>query len=207
MTENKRFTVKPQNDLFGVNDNTAEYNVVNGIPTKIEAEWLCDTLNSLYKENGELKEERYAYLGEITLYKGEANKRKKENEQLKQLIKEAYNILQEADLFSDKAMNLDIFAYSEVLKFDSKDAYCIATGIKEALKILNEGDKMSNRWSKKTENTVQDCDGEEYNIDEIVKALNHYQDSVDSLSRENYDMYCLIEEFCLHAKRINMIKW
>lgn len=56
MTENKRFTVKPQNDLFGVNDNTAEYNVVNGIPTKIEAELLCDTLNSLHKENEELKQ-------------------------------------------------------------------------------------------------------------------------------------------------------
>ena len=40
----------------------------------------------------------------------------------------------------------------------------------------------------------------EYNIDEIVKALNHYQKSVDSLSKENYDMYCLIEEFCLNAK-------
>lgn len=58
------------------------------------------------------------------------------------------------------------------------------------------------RWSKKTENTVQDIDGEEYNIDEIVGALNHYQKSVDSLSRENYDMYCLIEEFCLNAKKM-----
>ena len=59
---------------------------------------------------------------------------------------------------------------------------------------------MSNRWSKKTEKTVQDIDGEEYNIDEIVKALNHYQDTVDSLSKDNYDMYCLIEEFCLNFK-------
>ena len=42
----------------------------------------------------------------------------------------------------------------------------------------------------------------EYNIDEIVGLLNHYQKRVDSLGRENYDMYCLIEEFCLHAKRI-----
>ena len=57
MTE-KRFTVKPQNDLFGVNDNTAEYNVVNGIPTELEAEWLCDTLNSLHKENEELKKRK-----------------------------------------------------------------------------------------------------------------------------------------------------
>lgn len=56
------------------------------------------------------------------------------------------------------------------------------------------------RWSKKTENTVQDIDGEEYNIDKIVEVLNHYQKSVNSLSIENYHMYSLIEEFCLNAK-------
>ena len=138
MTENKRFTVKPQNDLFGVNDNTAEYNVVNGIPTKIEAEWLCDTLNSLYKENGELKEEIYAYLGEITLYKGEANKRKKENEQLKQSIKKIYNTLQKEDLFSDKTTCHDTIAYKEKFTFDDKDIYAIANSINEVIRILKE---------------------------------------------------------------------
>lgn len=38
----------------------------------------------LLNENEKLKEEKYAYLGEITLYEGESTKRKKENEQLKQ---------------------------------------------------------------------------------------------------------------------------
>lgn len=57
---------------------------------------------------------------------------------------------------------------------------------------LNEDDKM--RWSKKTENTVQDIDGEEYNIDEIVGALNHYQRTVDELRRENHELYNRVNE-------------
>lgn len=47
---------------------------------------------------------------------------------------------------------------------------------------------MSNRWSKKTENTVQDFDGEECNIDEIVGALNYYQKKVYSLTKENEEL-------------------
>lgn len=43
---------------------------------------VCSLLNQLHEENEKLKEEKYAYLGEITLYKGEANKRKKENKKI-----------------------------------------------------------------------------------------------------------------------------
>lgn len=49
-------------------------------------------------------------------------------------------------------------------------------------------------WSKKTEKTVQDCDGEEYNIQEIVNALNHYQRTVDELRRENHELYNRVNE-------------
>lgn len=59
MTENKRFTIKPQDDLFGITDNyTADkMNVINGIWTEIEAKWLCDLLNELNDENEQLKKE------------------------------------------------------------------------------------------------------------------------------------------------------
>lgn len=54
MTE--RFTIRPQNDYFGVYDNLQEMNVVSGIPTG-EAKWLCGLLNDLYGETVELKKE------------------------------------------------------------------------------------------------------------------------------------------------------
>ena len=58
MTE-KRFTIKPQDDYFGVTDNYSgdKVNVVNGIRTEIEAEWLCELLNELNDENEQLKKE------------------------------------------------------------------------------------------------------------------------------------------------------
>lgn len=54
---NKRFTIKPQDDLFGVVDNYSadKVCVINGIRTEIEAEWLCDLLNELNDENQKLK--------------------------------------------------------------------------------------------------------------------------------------------------------
>ena len=55
MTE--RFTIRPQNDYFGVYDNLQEMNVVSGIPTGMEAKWLCGLLNDLYGETVELKKE------------------------------------------------------------------------------------------------------------------------------------------------------
>ena len=55
----KRFTTKSQDDYFGVIDNNVGDNVcvVNGIHTLIEAEWLCEVLNSLINENEQLKGE------------------------------------------------------------------------------------------------------------------------------------------------------
>lgn len=79
MTENKRFTVKPQDNYFGVTDNLTEdkVNVVNGIRTEIEAKWLCDLLNELDEK----------WIGEFSLRETlqlELERVEKENEQLKQ---------------------------------------------------------------------------------------------------------------------------
>ncbi len=68
MTE-KRFTIKPQDDYFGITDNNTadKMNVINGIRTEIEAEWLCDLMNELNDENVMLKEsiERFIYENNI----------------------------------------------------------------------------------------------------------------------------------------------
>ena len=57
MTE-KRYTIKPQDDLFGVVDNYSadKVCVINGIRTEIEAKWLCKDMNALNDENEELKQ-------------------------------------------------------------------------------------------------------------------------------------------------------
>lgn len=57
MTE-KRFTIKPQDDLFGVVDNYSadKVCVINGVRTEIEAKWLCKDMNALNNENEELKQ-------------------------------------------------------------------------------------------------------------------------------------------------------
>ena len=64
MTE-KRFTIRLQDDYFGITDNNVGMNVINGILTEIEAKWLCDLLNELAEENKELKEENQKLLGLI----------------------------------------------------------------------------------------------------------------------------------------------
>ena len=53
----KRYTIKPQNDLFGVVDNYSadKVCVINGIRTEIEAKWLCKDMNALNDENEQLK--------------------------------------------------------------------------------------------------------------------------------------------------------
>ena len=58
MTE-KRYTIKPQDDLFGVVDNYSadKVCVINGIRTEIEAKWLCKDMNTLNDENEQLKTE------------------------------------------------------------------------------------------------------------------------------------------------------
>lgn len=81
--------------------------------------------------------------------------------------------------------------------------------LKEVCKKREEEDvKMSNRWSKKTENTVQDFDGEECNIDEIVGGLNYYQKKVDSLNKENEELKASKEYWkgeCLSNGSLNQI--
>ena len=54
----KRFTIKPQDDYFGITDNNTadKMNVINGIRTEIETEWLCDLLNELAEKNKQCKE-------------------------------------------------------------------------------------------------------------------------------------------------------
>lgn len=48
----KRYTIKPQDDLFGVVDNYSadKVCVINGIRTEIEAKWLCKDMNTLNDE-------------------------------------------------------------------------------------------------------------------------------------------------------------
>lgn len=53
----KRYTIKTQDDLFGVVDNYSadKVCVINGIRTEIEAKWLCKDMNTLNDENEQLK--------------------------------------------------------------------------------------------------------------------------------------------------------
>ena len=55
----KRYTIKPQDDLFGVVDNYSadKVCVINGIRTEIEAKWLCKEMNTLNDENEQLKKQ------------------------------------------------------------------------------------------------------------------------------------------------------
>lgn len=67
MTE-KRFTIRLQDDYFGITDNNVGMNVINGILTEIEAKWLCDLLNELAEENKELKAENRQLKGRLMEY-------------------------------------------------------------------------------------------------------------------------------------------
>ena len=55
----KRYTIKPQDDLFGVVDNYSadKVCVINGIRTEIEAKWLCKDMNTLNDEIERLKKD------------------------------------------------------------------------------------------------------------------------------------------------------
>ena len=55
-------------------------------------------------------------------------------------INKVYELLEEADIFSDEATEHDINAYIELRKFDNKDAYYLACGIKKAIKLLKGDD-------------------------------------------------------------------
>ena len=65
------------------------------------------------------------------------NEQDKTIQELKKTMKGVAELLSiEVDLFSNKATEHDINAYIEVKEFDNKDAYYMAVGIKEAIKIL-----------------------------------------------------------------------
>lgn len=84
----KRYTIKPQDDLFGVVDNYSpdKVCVINGIRTEIEAEWLCKDMNALNDENEQLKrqvgnlEHTRDFVGDVC---ADCERLEKENEQLK----------------------------------------------------------------------------------------------------------------------------
>lgn len=62
---------------------------------------------------------------------------KEENEQLRKTINEVIELLlEEVDLFSDKATEHDIIAYNEMNQFDNKDAYYMCISTKKAIQML-----------------------------------------------------------------------
>lgn len=67
---------------------------------------------------------------------------KEENEQLRQTMQKVCELLEEeVDLFSDEATEHDIIAYSEMQKFDNKDAYYMCVSTKKAIEKLK-------RWNE-----------------------------------------------------------
>lgn len=65
------------------------------------------------------------------------NQLTKENEKLRKTINEVIELLlEEVDLFSDKATEHDIIAYKEMNQFDNKDAYYMCTATKKAIEKL-----------------------------------------------------------------------
>ena len=92
MSENKRFTIKSQDDYFGITDNNTvdKVNVINSIHTEIEAEWLCDLLNELHEENEQLKQDVTDTNMANSILQERVEHYRKENEQLRNNIKEAY---------------------------------------------------------------------------------------------------------------------
>lgn len=96
-------------------------------------EWKGHILNIVDKLN-ELNDERM-------MYKTTIDKRivelEEENEQLQKTIKEVIELLlEEVDLFSDKATEHDIIPYKEMNEFDNKDAYYMCVSTKKAIKML-----------------------------------------------------------------------
>ena len=90
MTKDKRYYEKNYDELYYIFDSKTlseeefekkvEYDDYDVFADSLTSKEVLDLLN----ENEKLREEKYAYLGEITLYNGESTKRKKENEKLKQ---------------------------------------------------------------------------------------------------------------------------
>lgn len=105
----KRFqiTTNPMSKAVAFDEKEKKYHI--GIE-------LEDLLNELSDENGQLKEE---------------------NEQLRKTINEVIELLlEEVDLFSDKATEHDIISYKEMNQFDNKDAYSMCNATKKAIEKL-----------------------------------------------------------------------
>ena len=115
----KRYTIKAQDDLFGVLDNYSadKVCVVNGIRTEIEAEWLCNEMNDLNDEKEQLKKENQQLrmsprvdVNEIESLVCENEQLKNENELLK-IDKQQLNMAMSRENvrhkeFRDKVFNL-----------------------------------------------------------------------------------------------------
>lgn len=108
-----------------------------------ENEQLQTQLMIYYKYNDSKKEREYAVEEIIDLFNNLNNKNERlstkcrqlesENEQLRNSIRD---FLEEADLFSENAIDHDIVAFREMMKFDNKDAFAIAYAISELKKVV-----------------------------------------------------------------------
>ena len=67
-----------------------------------------------------------------------ANLLARETDKLKSIIHDVIEVLEEADLFSDKSVKHDTIAYKELMTMDNKDALLIAVNTKKAIKQLKE---------------------------------------------------------------------
>jgi len=109
------------------------------IDYKTEYNKTINKLVSLRQKHDGLKEDHDYIKSLADRYFDERIKLKKENEQLKQSIKEVLKLLEEeVDLFSDKATEHEINAYIELRELDNKDAYYMAISTKKAIKLLKE---------------------------------------------------------------------
>lgn len=197
MTENERYQAIKYNDLYNVTDTLYNISIINHIH-QTQAKRVADNLNRLNDEKSIITDdytdlqERFEELkGKWIKLSDEFATIYTENADLKKENKKILDTIN--NKITEKGMN---WYKAEDNSKEEKEANIqlnVLEEIKDELKEkLNEDDKMG--WSKKTENTVQDIDGEEYNIQEIVNALNHYQRTVDELRRENYELYNRVNE-------------
>lgn len=178
MTEKERFELENEDGTICIKDNIRKKYIFAFICEDIdmkegmleECENVVNCLNQTWEQTQRFEKSNQEYITE--------------NEELKKrlydLQKENYGNIDGIAFYQEE--NATLCEKISDLEYENEE-------LKEK---LNEDDKM--RWSKKTEKTVQDCDGEEYNIQEIVNALNHYQRTVDELRRENHELYNRVNE-------------
>ena len=145
----KRFTVQQRCVVDATNNETFEFSF------QADAEIICEKLNKIAEENERLKSDDAIrdLECEIVMLKDDSNYYqiksgkceeellylRRENKKLKQTMHEVYELLvEEVDLFSDKAVEHDINAYVELRDFDNKDAYYMASATKTCIKKLKE---------------------------------------------------------------------